>query len=164
MRAAFLSFGLAFFVSACGTSTSSSSTQGDATASAGASMQSICATDPRAEAYAVGLTATATDGALSVKYLDADPAPPSKGLNTWNIEVDDAKGRPVEGATISVKLWMPDHGHGASVVPTVTDMGKGQYQVTLVDLFMPGIWQVTFNVKAPAESSDSAMFTFCVDG
>lgn len=140
----------------CGSSSTTSSTTGI--------TPSVCASDPRAEAYSVGLSSKAAAGGFTVKYLDANPAPPERDLNQWMIEVDDSNGKPVEGAMIDVKLWMPDHKHGCTACPSVMDMGKGQYQVTEVDFFMPGIWQVTFTVTPPGGTKDAAVFTFCIDG
>jgi hypothetical protein len=69
------------------------------------------------------------------------------------------------GAGITAKPFMPDHGHGSSVTPSVTPMGSdGTYQVTDLDLFMPGIWQVTLTITPASGPADSVVFSFCVDG
>ena len=145
---------------ACGNGNASST--GSATTSG--QQQAVCAQDSRAEVYTVGLSAKAMDGAISVKYVDANPAPPSRELNTWTVDVSDANGKPIEGATIAVKLWMPDHGHGNTVIPSVTDKGGGEYEIGDVLFYMPGIWQVTFTVTPPNGTDDQAVFTFCIDG
>ena len=93
------------------------------------------------------------------------PAPPAKGLNAWTLALTDATGSPMSGATITVKPYMPDHGHGSSIVPAVTPMSAaGTYQVTLLDLFMAGIWTVTFTITPPSGPVESLVFSFCVDG
>jgi hypothetical protein len=131
----------------------------------GTSQASVCAGDPRATPYAVGLSAKATDGAFAVTFVDAMPAPPTKGENVWTVKISDGSGGPVTGATVTVNPFMPDHGHGSSIVPQVTPMGTdGTYAVSLLDLFMPGIWQVTFDIAPASGPTDTVVFTFCVDG
>jgi hypothetical protein len=126
---------------------------------------SVCAGDPRATAYAVGLSAKATDGALAVTFVDANPAPPAKGENTWTVKIADGSGQPMSGATVTVTPFMPDHGHGSSIVPQVSPMGSdGTYEVSLLELFMPGIWQVTFTITPASGPPGTVVFTFCVDG
>jgi hypothetical protein len=117
------------------------------------------------EAYAVGLSAKSADGAVHATFVDAMPAPPSKGENVWTLELTDAMGSPITGATMTVKPYMPQHGHPSSITPTVTPMAApGTYQVTLLDLSMPGIWQVTLSVTKGSEPPDDVVFTFCIDG
>ena len=59
---------------------------------------------------------------------------------------------------------MPDHGHGASKEAIVTPSGTdGMYDVDPVNLWMPGFWEVRFNVMA-AGASDRIVFAFCIEG
>lgn len=136
-----------------------------ATSGTSSTSESICADDPRAMAYTVGIEEAAADGSVKVRFVDADPAPPSKGNNTFMIQLLDAGGAPIEGATVTTKPFMPDHGHGSSIVPQTTPMGaEGKYSVTPVTLFMPGIWDVTFTIEPAGAASQKVVFTFCVDG
>jgi hypothetical protein len=126
---------------------------------------SLCDTDPRAMAYAVGLSQTVMGGTMKVSFVDAMPAPPAENLNTWTVELTDGNGDPVTGATITVKPWMPDMGHGSSITPQVTPMTTaGMYQISLIDLFMPGIWTNTLTITMASEPVTTAVFTFCIDG
>lgn len=100
--------------------------------------------------------------ALGVKLTSIDPNPVFKGDNDWKVTVVDASGADVTGATLTAKPFMPDHGHGSSIVPTVTELGGGAYDVDHLNLFMPGIWQVTIDVTTAAGVHDAAVFTFCV--
>jgi hypothetical protein len=126
---------------------------------------SVCDGDPRASTYAVGLAATAADGSVKASFVDAMPTPPTRGENTWTIQLTDAMGRPVNGATIAVKPFMPDHGHGSSITPQVMPMdSNGTYQVSLLDLFMAGIWDVTLTITPASGPAETMKFTFCVDG
>src|SRR3954465_12493731 len=51
--------------------------------------------------------------------------PPTRGVNALRFLVTDAHGAPVEGVQLMVSPWMPDMGHGSSVVPKVTAAGAG---------------------------------------
>jgi hypothetical protein len=142
-------------LAAC-SSSSSSGTQA-------APAPSLCATDSRAQSYTAGMEQKGTAGTLSVKLESINPNPVIKGNNDWKVQVVDASGTPVDGATITVKPFMPDHGHGSSITPQVAaGSDPGTYDVSLLNLFMPGIWTVTFNVATSANVTDSAVFTFCV--
>lgn len=170
--AAFLaSFGLlvAGLAGGCGPAETAGGTGGQASSSASSStgtpIEAACAKDPRTVPYAVGVEAKATDGALTVQFMDAIPAPPTKGNNTWTVKLLDGAGKPVNNATIVTKPYMPDHAHGSSIKPQATEKGDdGTYEITPVNLFMPGVWQITFSVTAAGGLSDSAVVTFCVDG
>ena len=137
-----------------------------ATSGSTASTQpaAACVADPRIVAYAPGIEAKSVDGAITVRFVTASPDPPAKGNNTWTVQVLDAANKPVNGATITTKGFMPDHGHGTTIKPTSTPKGTdGTYEITPVSLFMPGVWEMTFTVEAPGVS-DAAVVTFCVEG
>jgi YtkA-like len=132
---------------------------------ASTTSDALCDSDPRAMAYAAGLSATSSDGKLKASLAAAQPAPPEKGLNTWTLQLADGSGDAVSGATMTVTPWMPDHGHGSSITPQVMPMASaGTYEVSLLDLFMPGIWQVTFAVTMPSGPDEKVTFSFCIDG
>lgn len=121
-----------------------------------------CAADGRKDVYTQGLTKTA--GALSVRLLEATPAPPAKGTNAMTIEVVDAGGAPVDDATITVTPFMPDHGHGSAVKPEVAAAGGGKYTVTKIYLAMAGLWEIKVSVQRPGEPAQETTFNFCLDG
>ena len=123
-----------------------------------------CATDTRAQVYVVGLSAASDDGAVKVTFVDADPAPPAKGNNTWTVKLTDAAGKPISGAAIEATAYMPDHGHTSPIKPTGTEKDAGTYEVTPVNLFMPGIWEITLKVTPAGGAAESVKFTFCVAG
>ncbi len=111
--------------------------------------------------YTPNLAASATGA--KVVLVDASPAPPARGTNTWTLKVTDAQGNSIPGAIITAKPFMPDHGHGSSVQPVITANPDGTFGVTPLYLFMPGLWQVTFTVKT-ATTSDDVVFSFCIAG
>lgn len=47
----------------------------------------------------------------------------------------------VQVSSLTVKLWMPEMGHGSSPV-TVTQFGVNKYRVTEAYFIMPGQWEV----------------------
>jgi len=122
-----------------------------------------CANDLRADVYAAGMDKTGKDQKLTVKLMSSDPGPPIKGTNAWTIAVTDAAGQPVDGATITVTPYMPDHNHGTSVKAVVTPLSGGSYAIAPLYFFMAGLWQTTLQVQS-GDSSDSVVFAFCVAG
>ena len=121
-----------------------------------------CSKDPRVQAYAANMRQAGSSGLLSFVLVQAAPAPPGRDENTWTVRVQDAAGNAVTGANLAVKLWMPDHGHGPATIPTISASGA-DIQVQNMDFFMAGVWQITLTATA-AGQSDSAVFTFCVEG
>lgn len=145
-------------VPACGNddtgSSTSSSSGGNATA---------CERDTRKDVYAAGLSKTGA--AMTVKLLDAQPAPLVKGTNTLVLQVLDGAGKPVDAATITIVPFMPDHGHGSAVAPIVTPAGAdGKYNVSKVYLSMAGLWELRMNVQVPGSTPADVTFSFCLDG
>ena len=152
---------VAITLAACGGGGSGSTDNGTSGA-AQSTDTSACAMDTRKDTYSAGLAKQA--GALSIKLMEATPAPPQKQSNAMTLQVVDGAGKPVDGATLSVTPFMPDHGHGSSVKPTVKAMGGGLYDVTNVYLPMPGLWRITVTVQMPNVAPQDAAFSFCIDG
>jgi hypothetical protein len=80
------------------------------------------------------------------------------GRNAVAIYVTDAKGTDVEGAKIEITPWMPEHGHGTTWPPTVTEKGKGQYQA-VIPLIMIGHWELRVKILK-GDIEDSIVFDF----
>ncbi len=129
---------------------------------AGGSNAIGCLTDVRAMTYAANMQLPSKEGRLKLVLESSDPAPPIKGNNNWMLKVLDATGAPVTGATLMVVPKMPDHGHGTSIVPTITPMGD-TYRIGNVNLFMAGLWEVTISVSS-GMNSDYGVFSFCIAG
>lgn len=136
-------------------------------ASSGSEGDAVCAGESRNDEYAVGLAKTGES--LTVTFVDASPAPPDRGENTWTVMVTDAGGQAVTEAELEVVPWMPDHGHGSSVVVEVTPTGTpGEFQLKPIDLFMAGLWEVRLNFTMPGGGAaetieEQVVFAFCVE-
>ena len=120
-----------------------------------------CALEDRADEFVVGLARTGAAG-LTFRLMSSMPAPPSRGNNTWEIEIVDGAGAPVLGAAVSVKPFMPDHQHGTGVRAVLTEQGEGRYQATPVNLWMPGLWEITVGARPATGQPDEVVFRFCV--
>lgn len=141
---------------------SACSSDGGSTSSTSSGQTTACDADTRKDVYTSGLTKTA--GTYQVKLLEAKPGPPQKGTNELMLEVMDASNNPVDGATLTVTPFMPDHGHGSAVVPVVSALGSGKYSVTKVYLAMAGLWKLTVSVQMPGGAMQETAFQFCLDG
>jgi YtkA-like len=146
-------------VSACG----SGDGGGDGASGSTGSAPSACAQDNRKDVYTAGLSKK-TASELSVKIMESTPAPPAKLTNAMTLQLLDAGGLPLDGATLSVLPFMPDHGHGSAVTPTVTPKGGGVYAVANLYFPMPGLWRVTVTVQLPDTAPQDVAFSFCIDG
>lgn len=120
-----------------------------------------CAIETRADDYALGMRRSGER--LAVAILDATPAPPSRGDNTWRVRVEDEAGHP-QPATIEVSTFMPDHQHGSSIAAQVEPTeAAGEFMISPVDFFMPGLWDVTLDLVQEDGAEDAVVFRFCVD-
>ena len=138
--------------------------QGTDAAAPGAMFED-CKDDPRVDAYVAGMQETSVAGRFLVKLLSSEPGPPTKGNNTWTIEVTDAAAAPQPGMSVVVDPFMPDHGHGTSVEAVVEPLGQpGQYRLSPVNLFMDGVWEVRLLLSSPAGTQDTATFNLCIAG
>jgi hypothetical protein len=146
---------LAAALAACGGSSHDSSDSGTTI---------NCAADPRVRPYAANMVVPSTGGTLKFMLVASTPAPPIRGVNTWTLRVNNAADQPLTGLDIAVATLMPDHGHTSSVKPAVTQNADGTYKVANLDLFMPGVWKVTFTTTPPGGARDSVDFLFCVAG
>lgn len=124
-----------------------------------------CATDPRVASYAPGISAESQDQSVRVVLVASEPGPPMVGMNTWTVSVSDANDAAIADASLTVAPYMPDHGHGSPVVPTVTPNSDGTYAIAPLYFFMPGVWRIGITVATTDASPPSTVdFFFCVGG
>ena len=116
--------------------------------------------------YAAGIEKRTEDGDLRVVLIESSPIPKDTGLYTWVVEVQNAQCEPIEGASVVAEPTMPSHGHGTSPPPTsgVSLDAAGRLELTDMDLFMPGIWEVTLTVILEGESPETVRFNFDLEG
>ncbi len=97
------------------------------------------------------------DSTNAAKHIEvrSSPQPPAVGVTPFQFVVTDADGAPLTGLSFTVKPWMPQMNHGASVHPSVSEDGDGVYTVDNVDLIMSGLWelQTTFDDDDTADPS-----------
>jgi hypothetical protein len=129
-----------------------------------------CSTVSGTDTFTVGLEKMGAVGTLDFRLMSIDPAPePQRGDNTWIVQVNSMNnsvvGAPVDGAGLEVTPYMPAHGHGTPIIPTITPTGDpGQYKVAPVNLWMPGVWQTTIKATPAGGTADRAVYTFCLPG
>jgi hypothetical protein len=63
-------------------------------------------------------------------------------------------------SAVTLATFMPEHGH-AGPPPTITDGPEGTLVVTEIDLWMPGLWELTF-ATTTAAGTDHERFAFCI--
>lgn len=124
-----------------------------------------CAADPRADTYVAGLEKASAEG-TKVRLLEAMPGPPDRGDNTWTFQLADASGAMMDGATLLVRPFMPEHGHGSTPAEFTAEFlgAEGKYRVGPVNFFMPGLWELTVKVTPAGLSEQTVKFAFCVEG
>jgi hypothetical protein len=136
----------------------------DAGSSDDAADASACASYSGAvDSYGADLSKAGSAGQIQFVLMNAQPAPPAKGNNTWTLKLLGATGTPIQNVTISIKTWMPMMRHGSSIAPRQAANADDTYSISNLYLTMDGIWQVTFTAQS-GSMKDTAMYTFCVGG
>lgn len=123
------------------------------------------------DSYVAGLEKSGDLGKVSVRLIESDPIPQDLTLYTWTLELRDAQGEAIDGASLIAEPTMPDHNHGTfprftEAVPLET---AGHYELKEMDLFMAGVWQVDIEITLPSEGdaaveTDSVTFRFDLEG
>ncbi len=81
-------------------------------------------------------------------------APPPDGL-TMTTPMIGGNGKPADP-------FMPQHGHGAATLPTITAQGGGAFSVAAIDFFMAGYWELYLDVTPPGGAADPLTFKLCI--
>jgi hypothetical protein len=154
-----------------------SSSSGPANDSA---MDSSVGCGTEGQTYAANMLEPGTLGKYTFTLVDANPAPPSGGLNQWTVKITGATGTdPSPSATqLFACPFMPRMGHASDQTPQFAANADGTFTVSDIDLFMPGLWTVTFSVLSappaqgqqieclstpPTSALDTGTFSFCTD-
>ncbi len=121
-----------------------------------------CSIEDRDDTFVAGLEKTGAGG-VRIRITSAVPAPPQRGDNTFNLEVFDGAGAPISGASIDVTPFMPDHRHGTSIAPVIAPgAAPGSYTVSMINLWMPGLWEITIEATPAGGMADEVVFRFCI--
>ncbi len=118
-----------------------------------------CAAETRDDDYVAGMVKTGERWSFAL--VDAAPAPPDEGDNTWSLHIAEGETG-VEGLSLTVTPFMPDHDHGTPIEAVATEETGGDYTVAPINMWLPGLWEVTVDASDGA-SSDSAVFAFCIE-
>jgi hypothetical protein len=103
-------------------------------------------------------TRRSDQGLFQVTYASAKSPISINQIHAWTVHLETADGQIVEQAEITVSGGMPQHGHGLPTQPQMTEtLGNGDFLVQGLKFNMPGWWEVTFHIKANAQS-DSITF------
>lgn len=125
--------------------------------SGGTPLPEGCSGAGTPDTYVQGL-ARDTVGGITIAFLDASPAPPDVGDNTFTMDVDAPSG-----SVVRVRPWMPLHGHGVTGEWVTATEAGGAWQFEDIDLFMPGLWEFVFTVDS-TDKDTGALFRFCLEG
>ena len=122
-----------------------------------------CAEETRDDEFVVGLQKAGQSGKLTFTLLEAMPAPPARGDNTWVLQLtSQGAAAPVTGAAMIATPFMPDHNHGTPIQVVIEPMPTaGQYKLSPVNLWMPGLWRTTIEAQS-GNDTDKAVFAFCI--
>lgn len=101
---------------------------------------------------APNLTVASDSGALAIA-LWWSPTQPTVGYDASQLSITDSTGAPVAGATLTIVPFMPAHGHGGSVLPTVTESSPGVYVATPLDFYMSGTWQLRTRIQGAGDAA-----------
>jgi hypothetical protein len=93
--------------------------------------------------------------AIAVRYA---PDPPSVGTGAAQLTFTDASGAAISGFDLTVIPWMPAHGHGTSVNPTITETAPGTFLAMPLYLFMPGSWELRMTISGTVDDTAKATF------
>lgn len=126
---------------------------------------SNCAVDTRGEEYVPNMSKTGPAG-FQFKLRNALPAPPDRNLNEWSLEIKNSANQNVpKDHSIELSPYMPDHQHGSITSPIVEVDELGIYNISNIDLFMPGFWEITVTILDTEKAKlDSVRFNFCIRG
>ena len=106
------------------------------------------------------------DSNFEYTLLTSLPGPPDRGINTWNLEIKNPQGDPLDSdQVLEISPFMPDHGHGSNTTAIINKEANGNYTIGDIDLFMPGLWEIRMRVKNSEDQVlDTVFFNFCVRG
>lgn len=114
------------------------------------------------DTFEPGMTTEAIPGDITVELARAEPSPPVvRRDNVWWLKLTDADGNVLSGAEVVASPYMPKHQHGSAEV-VVEDRGEGEYQLSPIELVMPGVWEIPLSVTPAGGVASTTTFRFCI--
>jgi hypothetical protein len=109
-----------------------------------------------------GMIKRASPLPLSIELVSAEPSPPAvRSDNAWRLRLTDANQAVVTGAELVATPYMPAHQHGGAEV-LVTELGDGEYELSPIELIMPGVWEMPLAVTPIDGATCETTFRFCI--
>lgn len=102
---------------------------------------------------------SASDGGVTPPLslnVEFENSPITRVGNMLHVTLTDAASKPVTGATMSVLMTMPTHGH-VSLSPTLTEEGDGHYHGEMTNFSMAGTWNVKVDASKDGLSATSTL-------
>jgi hypothetical protein len=114
------------------------------------------------DTFEPGISKLAEPGNITVELADADPSPPAvRRDNAWWLQLSDADGDALSGAQVVASPYMPKHQHGSAEV-VVKEQGEGRYQLSAIELIMPGVWEIPIFITTADGATSETLFRFCI--
>ena len=98
---------------------------------------------------------------LEVTLVSLSPSSPVVGDNSWQVRLRQ-HGALVEGATLRVVPWMPDHSHGSTKTVRVSELLPGYYELSPINFRMPGYWEVGIDILLDGSELGAVSFDTCL--
>ena len=114
------------------------------------------------DTFEPGMSKRALPGNITVQLTEAVPSPPVvRSDNIWWLKLSDADGAAILGAQLVASPYMPKHQHGSAEV-VVDEQSEGEYQLSPIELIMPGVWEIPLSITPIAEEDSETTFRFCI--
>ena len=100
----------------------------------------------------------------TVSLTEAVPTLPERGVNQWRVSLSEMRsGELIDQCQIILTPYMPDHGHGSPLTPSVTPLSDGIYLIEEIAFTMPGLWEMRFDVSCDQEDQESLIYPFWLE-
>lgn len=123
----------------------------------------VCEEEDRAVPLELNVDLEGEGGRLLFQLLSVAPEPVDLGANDWTVSISDLSGVAIEGCTLTVTPWMPDHGHGSNEPEGIPGSEDGQYFIEGIEFIMPGYWTASLSATC-GEVTDNVILRPCIEG
>ncbi len=107
-----------------------------------------------------GYESKKTSGSMNIT-LKADSYPLVKGDNTLTVKATDSAGKPITGAKVNVRFYMPPMPGMAPMESTTQAVSRDDKYTATINAPMEGGWKAEVDVQQPGK--DAAVVTFNLD-